>query len=75
MENNQYLTRLEAAAVLRTCDQTVDKRIKEGQLAAVRVGRRVLIPRESLDDFLERCRAEAVARRQAAEATEQGGVE
>jgi excisionase family DNA binding protein len=54
-ERHEYLTRLEAAAVLRTCDQTVDKRIKEGAITAVRVGRRVLIPRESLDAYLARC--------------------
>ncbi len=58
MENNEFLTRLEAAAVLRTCDQTIDRRIREGQLAAVRVGRRVLIPRESLESYLARCRQE-----------------
>ena len=55
MGDQEYLTRLEAAAVLRTCDQTVDKRIREGELAAVKVGRRVLIPRESVDAYLARC--------------------
>jgi excisionase family DNA binding protein len=61
MGEQQYLTRVEAAAVLRTCDQTIDKRIKDGQLTAVRVGRRVLIPRQSLESYLAKCRAEAAS--------------
>lgn len=59
MDDAEYLTRLEAAAVLRASDQTIDRRIKEGELAAVRVGRRVLIPRESVEAYLGRCRGEA----------------
>lgn len=68
MEDKEYLTRLEAAALIRVSDQTVDNRIKDGDIAAVRIGRRVLIPRESLEQYMDRCRAEAVARRLAAEA-------
>ena len=59
MDIKEYLTRLEVAGLMRTCDQTVDKRIREGELAAVRVGRRVLIPRESVEGYLARCRTEA----------------
>lgn len=58
MEDYKYLTRLEAAARLRTCDQTIDKRIREGQLSAIKVGRRVLIPVESLEAYLARCQVE-----------------
>jgi len=54
-DTREYLTRMEVAVLLRTCDQTVDKRIREGQIHAVRVGRRVLIPRDSLDAYLHRC--------------------
>lgn len=57
MDSKDYMTRQEAAVVLRTSAQTIDKRIREGQLAAVRVGRRVLIPLMSMEAYLARCQA------------------
>ena len=75
MVEREYLTRPEAAVLLRWCEETLDKRLRSKEIDSLRVGRRILIPRESLEDFLNRCRAEAVARRQAAEANEQGRAE
>lgn len=75
MEDKEYMTRREAASLIRVSDQTVDNRIKDGDIAVVRIGRRVLIPRESLEQYMERCRAEAVARRRDAETKDKGGME
>lgn len=62
MDTEGYMTRLEAAAVLRASDQTVDRRIREGAIAAIRVGRKVLIPRGSVEEYMSRCRTDAIAR-------------
>jgi excisionase family DNA binding protein len=68
MEDREYLARPEAAMLLRWCEETLDKRLRSKEIDSVRVGRRILIPRESRDQFLERCRAEA-------EGKDKGGVE
>ncbi len=49
----EFYTASEVAEKLRITPDGVAKRIKRGQLPAVRVGRRWLIPRETLDQMLQ----------------------
>jgi excisionase family DNA binding protein len=44
----------EAAAVTTLGRSTIKQQIADGKLRVIRVGRRVLIPRQSLEDFLAR---------------------
>ena len=39
MAEREYLTRPEAAMLLRCCEETLDKRIRKEEIAAYRVGR------------------------------------
>lgn len=48
------LTRPEAAEFLRVHPRHVDAMIRRGELPAVRIGRRVLVPKNALIDVLER---------------------
>jgi excisionase family DNA binding protein len=48
------LTVLETAKELRVHPLTVRRAIKRGDLPAVTVGRRVLVPRKALEDWLSR---------------------
>jgi excisionase family DNA binding protein len=48
-----HLTREEAAAAGRCSRDKVDSDIKAHRLRAVKMGRRVLIPRESVEKWLE----------------------
>jgi excisionase family DNA binding protein len=41
-----------AAIELDLCENSLRKAIKEGKIHAVRIGRRVIIPRASLEKFL-----------------------
>jgi excisionase family DNA binding protein len=47
------LSRQEAARYLGVSEKTVQRRVMLGELAAVRIGRRVLFLRSELDQFLE----------------------
>jgi excisionase family DNA binding protein len=49
----EHYTTAEVAEKLRITPDGVAKRIKRGQLPAVRVGRRWLIPRKALDAMLQ----------------------
>ena len=49
----EHYTTAEVAEKLRITPDGVTKRIKRGQLPAVRVGRRWLIPRKALDAMLQ----------------------
>jgi len=48
------ISRREAAIALGVCLRTLDYLIARGELAARRVGRRVLIPRTALEQFSRR---------------------
>jgi excisionase family DNA binding protein len=45
----QYLTRVEAAQLLRVSLSTLGRRIKDGSIVAVTIGRRVLIAPDEID--------------------------
>jgi excisionase family DNA binding protein len=49
-----FLTPVSAAAALGCSRRTVDRRIRSHELAMVRNGRKVLIPRTAVADFLAR---------------------
>jgi excisionase family DNA binding protein len=53
MTEPEHYTTAEVANKLRITVSGVTKRIKRGELPAVRVGRRWLIPREPLDAMLQ----------------------
>jgi excisionase family DNA binding protein len=53
MQEPQHYTTAEVANKLRITASGVTKRIKRGELPAVRVGRRWLIPKEPLDAMLQ----------------------
>jgi excisionase family DNA binding protein len=75
MDEREYYTRPEAGVLLRWCEETLDKRLRTNEIDSIRVGRKILIPRESLEQYMDRCRAEAVARRLAAEAQHKEATE
>jgi excisionase family DNA binding protein len=47
------LNRKEAAALLSVSVQSVDKLVHRGKLRCVRVGKRLLIPPEALQEFIK----------------------
>lgn len=51
----KYHLRHEAAEKLRVSESTVDRLIKNGQLRAAKIGNRVLISDEAIEDLV-RCR-------------------
>jgi excisionase family DNA binding protein len=51
--SNNYLTIQEAAELLRCATKTIRRRIEEGSLKAYRNGRRIIIPREQVFDYIE----------------------
>lgn len=53
-ENIELLERREVAERLRMSIQTVDRRIKDGTLPSVTIGRRVLVPAAQLEKFIAR---------------------
>jgi excisionase family DNA binding protein len=53
LEQPEHYTTAEVAAKLRITPDGVAKRIKRGELPAVRVGRRWLIPRKTFDAMLQ----------------------
>jgi len=59
MDSDRPMTRLEAAAMLGVSDETVDRLIRRGELSAYRIGRRVLVKRESVSAYLARCQEAA----------------
>ena len=50
----EYLTVSEVAASLRVSDQTVWDRIKQGEIKAIKEGRRYLIARSDLQQYLSK---------------------
>lgn len=56
----KYLTVQETCRELRCSRWTLDRRFEEGELVKVKAGRRVLIPRESVDEYIAR-QTQAVA--------------
>lgn len=50
------LTRAEAARALRVCTRSLDSIIAGGEMATVRIGRRVLIERAQIDHYVSRHR-------------------
>lgn len=50
-----WLTRMQAAAVLHCGLATTDRRIKACNITAIKHGRRVLVNRASLEAYLARC--------------------
>jgi excisionase family DNA binding protein len=51
-ENSTFLTVEEAAELLRVSAPTIYRRIHDGTLPAVRVGQRLLVPRDELVERL-----------------------
>lgn len=49
VEVRKFLTKAETAETLRVTLRTVDRRIEDGTLTAVKFGRRVLIPVETIN--------------------------
>jgi len=49
----RVLTVVEAAHELRLCTQTIYDMARDGKIAVVRIGRRVLVPRASIDKLLQ----------------------
>jgi excisionase family DNA binding protein len=52
MENKELITTAELAKILGISRITVFKRIKRGQIKAIRVGRNFVIPKDSLPEVL-----------------------
>ena len=52
MENKEFITTAELAKILGISRIAVFKRIKRGQIKAIRVGRNFVIPRDSLPEVL-----------------------
>lgn len=48
------INRKEAAALLSISVQSIDKLVRRGMLRCVRVGKRLLIPPEALQEFTKR---------------------
>jgi len=48
----EYLSALQFAEKLDLCQETIHRLIARGELAAVRVGRRLRLPRNQLDSLL-----------------------
>ena len=51
---NLFLSRDEAAAMLGVSVRFVDAVVRSGELQAIKLGRRVLIGRDALNDFVQR---------------------
>lgn len=62
-EREEFLTVADVASVLKLNQQTVYNLIGRGELAAVRVGRRIRIRREDFDRLIEEGYAKPPARR------------
>ena len=52
MENKEFITTAELAKILGISRIAVFKRIKRGQIKAIRVGRNFVIPKDSLPEVL-----------------------
>ena len=52
MKNNEYLTIKELADILRISRIAVYKKVKKGQIKAVRIGRNFAIPRKYISHIL-----------------------
>ncbi len=52
MENKELITTTELAKILGVSRITVFKRIKRGQIKAIRVGKNFVIPKDSLPEVL-----------------------
>jgi excisionase family DNA binding protein len=48
-EVRKFLTKAETAETLRVTTRTVDRRILDGTLTAVKFGRRILVPIEAIN--------------------------
>ncbi|ARQ95484.1 HTH DNA binding protein [Mycobacterium phage Shandong1] len=57
-----FLTRAEAAEVLRICEKEVDRLRAKGQIVARRCGRRVLFPLDELRRFAASLPADEIGR-------------
>jgi excisionase family DNA binding protein len=54
MENYKYLSIQELAKILGISRIAVYKRVKKGEITAIRIGRSFAIPRKHIDDILGR---------------------
>lgn len=57
MDKGEYLTIAQLAKILGISRIAVYKRVKKGQIKAIRIGRAFAIPKEYLTDVLESCLA------------------
>ncbi len=58
MKNQEFITTAELAKILGISRITVFKRIKRGQIKAIRVGKNFVIPKDSLPEVLGRILSE-----------------
>ncbi|PIU51995.1 hypothetical protein COS91_01535 [Candidatus Desantisbacteria bacterium CG07_land_8_20_14_0_80_39_15] len=54
MKNDDFLTIKETAEILKCSVRTIERHIKGGDISVVRFGRRVLVPKDFLDGFLNK---------------------
>jgi len=59
MITGDFLTKGEAAVILRVSEITVSRLIAAGKLTAYKVGRRVFTTRQAINDFLQHNEREA----------------
>ncbi|MDR0979436.1 MAG: helix-turn-helix domain-containing protein [Lachnospiraceae bacterium] len=55
MEEKVVYTIIEVCKILHLCDRTVKNLIKDEKLKALRLGNRLRVTKESLDEYLEEC--------------------
>lgn len=67
LDDREYFTRSEVAEIVRGSISTVDRNIRSGELQIIKIGRKVLIPREALEAFLEKRKVENESVREKAE--------
>jgi excisionase family DNA binding protein len=58
MENKEFLTTTELAKILGISRIAVFKKIKKGQIKAMRIGKNFVIPKNSLPEVLDRVLSE-----------------
>jgi excisionase family DNA binding protein len=58
-KKNAFYSKLELAMELGICTRTLEKLMREGQIAFSRIKKRVIFSQKDVDEFIERTRREA----------------
>ena len=58
-KKNAFYSKLELAMELGICTRTLEKLMREGQIAFSRIKKRVIVSQKDVDEFIERTRREA----------------